>query len=72
MREWKFHIHLPDSVIEELVTDDSGLTPTIALPAPPVEYSMEPQDSQPYSEYNVKLPHQDMLICLYRVLKFFE
>ena len=34
----------PDSVIEELVTDDSGLTPTIALPAPRVEYSMEPQD----------------------------
>ena len=55
----------PDSVIEELVTDDSGLTPTIALPAPPVEYSMEPQDSQPYSEYNVKITasgYVDMLI----------
>lgn len=42
----------PENIIEELTTDDSGLTPTIELPAPPIEYSMEAGSAQPYSEYN--------------------
>lgn len=55
----------PDSVIEELSTDESGLTETVSLPAPPLEYSMEPGDYQPYSEYNVKISapgYEDLLI----------
>ena len=55
----------PDSVIEELSTDESGLTETVSLPAPPVEYSMEPGDNQPYSEYNIKVSapgYEDLLI----------
>lgn len=42
----------PENIIEELTTDDSGLTPTIELPAPPIEYSLEAGSAQPYSEYN--------------------
>ena len=42
----------PDNVIEELTTDNSGETPTIELPAPPVSYSLESSSAQPYSEYN--------------------
>lgn len=43
----------PDSVIEELVTNSSGQTDVIELPAPPLEYSMEPSINQPYSEYTI-------------------
>ena len=42
----------PDNIIEELTTDNSGETPSIELPAPPVSYSLESSSAQPYSEYN--------------------
>ena len=45
----------PDRTIEELRTDSSGRTPTVELPTPPLEYSMEPGMNQPYSEYTVKI-----------------
>lgn len=45
----------PDSVIEELVTDSSGQTPIIELKTPPLEYSMEPVEEQPYAEYTVQI-----------------
>lgn len=44
----------PDTVIEELSTDSSGLTETVELPAPPLEYSLKPESEvQPYAEYNI-------------------
>lgn len=44
----------PDTVIEELSTNSSGLTETVELPAPPLEYSLEPESEvQPYAEYNI-------------------
>lgn len=43
----------PTNIIEELHTDESGITPVIDLPAPSIEYSSEPDGPQPYSEYNV-------------------
>lgn len=48
----------PTQTIEEVVTDESGQSPTLDLPAPPVEYSLEPGETQPYSEYtlNVSAP----------------
>lgn len=46
---------MPDSVIEELTTDSSGQTEEIELPAPPLAYSLEPGDVQPYSEYNIEV-----------------
>ena len=45
----------PDSVIEELVTNSSGRTPVIELKTPPLEYSMEPMEQQPYAEYTVQI-----------------
>lgn len=45
----------PDTVIEELTTDVSGLTPQIEIPAPPIDYSLEPSEVQPYSEYNIRI-----------------
>lgn len=46
---------MPDSIIETLNTDISGQTEEIALPSPPLEYSMEPGADQPYSEYNIEV-----------------
>ncbi len=43
----------PQSSIEELRTNNSGQTDVIELPAPPLEYSMEPSDNQPFAEYTV-------------------
>lgn len=45
----------PEDVIETLTTDESGQTPTIELPAPPLEYSLEPSEIRPYSEYNISV-----------------
>lgn len=43
----------PETDIEQLVTDSDGQTDAVELAAPPVEYSMEPGDVQPYAEYSV-------------------
>ena len=44
---------VPDSVSEEFVTDENGIAIDEELPAPEVSYSLEPGDTQPYSEYNI-------------------
>ena len=46
---------VPDSVLEELKTDSSGQTPVLELATPPLEYSMEPSEEQPYAEYTVQI-----------------
>ena len=45
----------PNSVVQTLTTDDSGLTATISLPAPNLSYSTQISDVQPYSEYNISV-----------------
>ena len=46
----------PDSPIVTLTTDDSGQTPTIELPTPPLELSLDSSaEEQPYSEFNIKV-----------------
>ncbi len=45
----------PNTILETINTDTNGNTETIDLAAPPVEYSMEPTDNQPYSEYNIRI-----------------
>lgn len=48
-------INFPDEVIAETVTDNSGQTESVSLPAPPLEYSMAPSAEQPYSLYSVRI-----------------
>ncbi len=43
----------PENTIEQIQTDSSGKTVDIELPAPPLEYSMEPVANKPYSEYTI-------------------
>ncbi|MDO5146700.1 MAG: peptidoglycan-binding protein [Eubacteriales bacterium] len=45
----------PDKILERLTTDSSGQTETISLETPPLEYSLEPVDEQPYAEYNLRI-----------------
>lgn len=45
----------PDTVLEEMTTDASGLTPVIELPAPPPDYSQAPSTVQPYAEYTINI-----------------
>jgi hypothetical protein len=46
---------VPDVTIEKLSTDSSGQTVQIELPAPPLQYSVEPSEQMPYSEYNIQV-----------------
>lgn len=43
----------PDNTLEEVTTDSSGQTEQIQLAAPPLDYSLEPGSSQPYTDYNL-------------------
>jgi len=40
---------------EQLTTNSSGQTETIELPTPPLDYSMTPQEPQPYSQYDLEI-----------------
>lgn len=45
----------PESTIEEVSTNSSGQTEQIELRTPPLEYSMEPSEQQPYAEYTIQV-----------------
>ena len=46
----------PQTPLMTLSTDESGQTPPVSLPAPNLEYSLEPEQLvQPYSEYNIEV-----------------
>jgi Putative peptidoglycan-binding domain-containing protein len=49
------HTNNNSIIIEELVSDSSGQTPTVELAAPPLEYSQNPGEPKPYSEYNLRV-----------------
>ena len=44
-----------DRVLEQLTTDRSGKTEAIVLDTPPLEYSLEPDSPQPYSEMTLQI-----------------
>lgn len=46
---------VPDVTIEKIGTDSSGQSEEIMLPSPPLEYSVEPTEQMPYSEYNIQV-----------------
>ena len=50
----------PESVIEEVNTDENGQTGEVELDAPPIELSLQPENQlQPYSEYNLTIEAPD-------------
>lgn len=46
---------VPQVAVERLTTDSSGQTEIVELPSPPLEYSVEPSEQMPYSEYNIQV-----------------
>ncbi len=45
----------PGATLEEVSSNVSGQTEAISLPAPPLEYSLEPGDVRPYAEYTLRV-----------------
>ncbi len=46
---------VPDVTVERVRTDSSGQTQQIELASPPIEYSVQPGEMMPYSEYNIQV-----------------
>ncbi|MDO4299838.1 MAG: hypothetical protein Q4D26_00375 [Clostridia bacterium] len=54
-----------EEVLYDVYTNNSGQTIQMALEAPPVEYSLEENEPQPYSSYNIKITadgYKDIII----------
>lgn len=45
----------PESTVEKVLTDSTGQTAAIELATPPLEYSLAPSETQPYSEYTLRI-----------------
>lgn len=45
----------PTQQIEEVSTDESGMSEAITLNTPPIEYSMSPGENQPFSQYTIQV-----------------
>lgn len=45
----------PDSTLERLTTNANGQTEQVELEAPPLEYSLNPVEQMPYSEYTIEV-----------------
>lgn len=61
----------PNTPLEQITTDADGITERISLNAPPLEFSMEPTDNQPYSEYNLRIAapgYEDTIISGVQIL----
>ena len=43
------------TLLEQVRTDESGNTPLLEVPTPPLEYSLEPDSPQPYTQYTLTL-----------------
>ena len=48
----------PTQILESFVTDNEGRTESVELETPPLEYSMEPEQPQPYSLYTVEVERE--------------
>ena len=47
---------VPENTLEEVRTDRSGMTESVELSTPPLEYSLDPENViQPYSEYTLNI-----------------
>lgn len=45
----------PTDILEQLVTNSSGLTELVFLPAPNIDYSLEPSTVRPFSLYDIRV-----------------
>ncbi|MDO4331132.1 MAG: peptidoglycan-binding protein [Eubacteriales bacterium] len=45
----------PETILEQLTTDESGQTQVATLSAPNLEYSLAPSEPRPYTDYNIEV-----------------
>lgn len=45
----------PENIMEDLRTDESGQTREVDLETPPISYSMQPEQPQPYALYTIEV-----------------
>lgn len=45
----------PDSTFEEVTSNASGMSEELTLDAPPLEYSMQPGEEQPFAQYTLQI-----------------
>ena len=45
----------PNSTFEEVTSDASGMSEELTLNAPPLEYSMQPGEEQPFAQYTIQV-----------------
>ena len=45
----------PGKQLEEVQTDENGMSDEVELDTPPLEYSMEPSENQPFSQYTIQV-----------------
>ena len=61
-----------DNVIESLTTNAEGLTDIVQLPAPPREYSLDPNsDEQPYATYDITITAEGFKKAVYSDVEIF-
>ena len=61
----------PEQIIEQTTTNSLGQIPELTLPAPPVDYSMEPGANKPYAEYTIRVQapgYRDITVSAINVL----
>lgn len=61
-----------ETVLAEFVTDEVGQTPSIELPVPPLDYSLDPTNTQmPYSTYRIETSSANYIDTLIRGTQVF-
>ncbi len=61
----------PNNVLERLVTNEDGLTQEVELPAPPFDYSQEPNQPRPFTNYDVRVDAPNYEVFLYNGVEIF-
>lgn len=62
----------PDSTVEEVNTDASGMSETLTLDTPPLELSMQPSEVQPYAEYTIQVTAKGIVRSISPALRSFR
>lgn len=59
----------PNNIIQQLTTDASGLTEVVELAAPPLDYSLAPNEPQPYADYDISISAPNFERAVYNAIQ---
>lgn len=61
----------PTQILEELTTDESGLTQEVELATPPFDYSQDPSEPRPFANYDVRVTAPNFENMVYNGVEVF-